>query len=456
MDWNRWCRPWCNRASSKLGWALAASLGVWSFASSSQASDPETPARSAAPIESEPIEEDDVPFGPVELAPNRAVTGPITAPPRRQLDERFAFGVHHRLSKRSGPEFRENRKKELIYRDPERRFRATLHADGKLSFRNRGMNFRNQRILGVYDMVLRAQGTERHQTAKRALLRETFEERLAMRTQWTAENLEHAEKELWDELGAIWNDERMSLEERKRILLQRWAECDVDIDLSPVNGVYSMVDRQRRTVARRAQRTIEHFVRTHVAEDEAHGVAIDQLVRVYVSDDEPPVSRAEQVVRVRALDDEPFNFHGALSTSRGGRTKVDAKHELAVSLAPDLFEECERDPAACLSVGDLLVGRRADAFDAERGADYYGRACDAGDPWACYELAVLHYLGLGVSRDDRRAARLHGVACDGGVAEGCAYLAHLHRRGLGVAQSETASAGYHRRACEHGLGDYCR
>jgi hypothetical protein len=416
-----------------------AGFGMGSLGSPAHAGD-------APPVAEAPAKED-LSFGAVEHEGQPAVR----PPPRRQLDSRFDVGLHGRFAEKSGPEFVENRRKERVYRDPERRFRATLHPDGRLSFRNRGMNFRNQRIMGVSDLVLMGQGAELHQSAKRALLRETYQDRLAMRVEWTLGNLEHAEQQLWHELKEIWYDESKSVQERKRIILQRWAECDVDVDLTPVGGTVSLVDQERRKVARRAQRSIEHFVRLHV-DDQGPLQSVTTEHLVHLGGD----ATTAQLVRVDFAEEDGFNFHGALGASRGEPAQVDPRHELAVSAAPDLFEECERDPAACVSVGDMLVGRRANAFDAEQGAQYYGRACDAGDPWACYELAVLHYLGLGVDRDDRTAARLHRVACDGGVAEGCAYLAHLHRKGLGVAESTADAAYYRRRACERGLDDYCR
>lgn len=415
MGWIEGRSSWCNRVARKLAWPLAASLAVCMGPSLSRAADSDA-------------SEDHVSFGSVDVAgdpQDGERQAPAAKRTRRQLDERFSMGLHDRMrSSKSREGFRENRRKELVYDDPERRFRATVHPDGRMTFRDRGLSFRNQRIMGLYDMILHAQGTELHQGQKRALLRETFEDRLAMRVDWSLDNLDQAERELWRELSIVWHDERLTLDERKRIILQRWAECDVDVDLSPLHGVSSPVDRQRRTVARRAQRAIEHFVRVHVD------------------------------------DKELIDHHRAMGGSKArlsspSRAVVDPTYDLAVSLAPDVFEECERDPAACISVGDLLVGRRANAFDPARGATYYGRACDSGDPWACYELAVLHYLGLGVARDDKRSARLHGVACEGGVAEGCAYLAHLHRVGFGVVRSDEDSARYRRRACEQGLRDAC-
>ena len=325
---------------------------------------------------------------------------------RRTLDERFPDGIPSQPVLQSTHRLRSNRHGQTVYRDPEGRFVATVRADGSVSFRDKFISFRNRRIMSPLDVVQKALGTERHKLAKRAFMRETYENRLAMRVEWTLDNLREAERRLWGELQEIWRDESQSRLERGRIIRQRWEECDVDVDLAPVAGKVSIVDKERRTVARRARRTIEHFVRLYVDPDPDFG-------------------------------------------------EVTPEHDAAVALAPDLFEECERDAKACIAVGDLLVGRRANAYDADRGASYYARACEADDPWACYELAVLHYLGLGVEQDDRRAAELHTVACEAGVADGCAYLAFLHRKGFGVPQSDEQGSRYRQLACEMGLEEHC-
>ncbi|MEM6995301.1 MAG: tetratricopeptide repeat protein, partial [Myxococcota bacterium] len=331
---------------------------------------------------------------------------PLLAP-RRTLDERFPEGPPRRATTDDGKRaIRKNRRGRMRYRDPRGRFVATVHPDGRASFRDKGLSVRNRRIMSLYDVILAAQGTELHQTAKRAFLRETYENRLAMRVEWTVGNIREAERRLWGELREIWEDKSKSRLEREFIIGTRWVECDVDVDLTPVDGEVSVVDQERRAVARRAQRTIEHFTRMYIDPDK----------------------------RFR---------------------EVTPAHDAAVALAPDLFEACERDATTCIGVGDLLVGRRANAIDPARGARYYARACDADDAWACYELAVLHYLGLGVERDDRLSAELHGVACQAGVPQGCAYLAHLHRKGLGVPRSDEHAVHYRQRACTHGLEDYC-
>lgn len=123
---------------------------------------------------------------------------------------------------------------------------------------------------------------------------------------------------------------------------------------------------------------------------------------------------------------------------------------------PWLIEACDLESQACVALGDALIGRRANASDPRLAALAYRRACEAEHDAACYELAVLYYLGLGVEVDDPLSARLHHAACDGGVPEGCAYLAFLYDRGFGVQSSAVTSAYYREVACDRGYEDMCQ
>ena len=122
---------------------------------------------------------------------------------------------------------------------------------------------------------------------------------------------------------------------------------------------------------------------------------------------------------------------------------------------PWLLQACELEPRTCVALGDALIGRRANASDPYLAALAYRRACEAEHSGACYELAVLHYLGLGVEVDDPLSARLHHAACDGGIPEGCAYLAFLYDRGFGVQPSAPTAAYYREVACDRGYQDMC-
>jgi len=123
---------------------------------------------------------------------------------------------------------------------------------------------------------------------------------------------------------------------------------------------------------------------------------------------------------------------------------------------PWLVRACDLEPQACVALGDALIGRRANASDPHLAALAYRRACKADHSGACYELAVLHYLGLGVEVDDPLSARLHHAACDGGIPEGCAYLVFLYDRGFGVKSSDVTSAYYREVACDRGYEDMCQ
>jgi TPR repeat protein len=120
-----------------------------------------------------------------------------------------------------------------------------------------------------------------------------------------------------------------------------------------------------------------------------------------------------------------------------------------------LLRACDLDPRTCVALGDALIGRRANASDPVVAAHAYRRACEADHRGACYELAVLHYLGLGVDVDDPLSARLHHAACEGGIPEGCAYLGFLYERGFGVQPSAPIAAYYRDLACRRGFEDLC-
>jgi hypothetical protein len=60
--------------------------------------------------------------------------------------------------------------------------------------------------------------------------------------------------------------------------------------------------------------------------------------------------------------------------------------------------------------------------DFKRAATFFTRACDAGDPGACTQLAYLYRSGQGVTRDTSRARKLYGQACGAGYSQACKEL----------------------------------
>jgi uncharacterized protein len=81
----------------------------------------------------------------------------------------------------------------------------------------------------------------------------------------------------------------------------------------------------------------------------------------------------------------------------------------------------------------------------------YERQCEANDPRACEQLAVLHLLGSGVPQDRREAARFFEIACKFGRLESCVGLAEQFHAG-GVLQGDLVRAKQlYSKACDGGL-----
>src|SRR5690606_36436170 len=74
--------------------------------------------------------------------------------------------------------FVERRNGRVVYRDPQRRFNATLHPDGHVAFRNRiGTPF--AAMPGMAEALREASGQELYRTEKQRLLEATEELRMA-------------------------------------------------------------------------------------------------------------------------------------------------------------------------------------------------------------------------------------------------------------------------------------
>ena len=54
-----------------------------------------------------------------------------------------------------------------------------------------------------------------------------------------------------------------------------------------------------------------------------------------------------------------------------------------------------------------------------RAASLFEQACDTGEARGCYNLALLHGSGRGVSRDASRASALFVRACQAGYEPAC-------------------------------------
>jgi hypothetical protein len=81
-----------------------------------------------------------------------------------------------------------------------------------------------------------------------------------------------------------------------------------------------------------------------------------------------------------------------------------------------------------------MVTERRRPQDDIRALDLYQRACDAGLPRGCYNLAARYAGGLGVVKDSYLARELYERACNGGDALACLSLGAMFEAGDGVLQ----------------------
>jgi hypothetical protein len=184
---------------------------------------------------------------------------------------------------------------EWIYRDPGGSFIATLQDDGGVEFRNKlvevsvgsmpglsgnGENFVTLKV--EYDPVgvaRLARGLDPSPRVKAHLLAATFEMRLEIATKYHKQRLLDQLNGLQDEIDAIWNRSGLSVAERKRLLFERWDECEEAGGEFPgfQTADASVLDESRRAYAKAARQKIIRFVRSVVPKDGADGYTVAEL-----------------------------------------------------------------------------------------------------------------------------------------------------------------------------------
>jgi len=89
------------------------------------------------------------------------------------------------------------------------------------------------------------------------------------------------------------------------------------------------------------------------------------------------------------------------------------------------------------------------AGNAEGAASLLERACESGDAQGCHNLAMMYYLGQGVTQDHERAAHFYGRSCEGGMAQDCFNAGQAYRR------DPARALNYYERACESRVWQGC-
>jgi hypothetical protein len=215
-----------------------------------------------------------------------SVPGGETEGPRRPNDEGGRARDDYSFVREGG---------KWIYRDPGGTFIATLQDDGGVEFRNKlvevsvgsmpglsgnGENFVTLKV--EYDPVgvaRLARGLDPSPRVKAHLLAATFEMRLEIATKYHKQRLIDQLSGLQDEIEAIWNHSGLSLSERKRLLFERWDECEEEVGEFPgfQTADASALDDSRTAYAKASRQKIIRFIRSVAPPDGVDAFTVAEL-----------------------------------------------------------------------------------------------------------------------------------------------------------------------------------
>ncbi len=189
--------------------------------------------------------------------------------------------------------FARDRSGDRVYREPAGHFTAKLLPDGRVHFKDHILKptLTNVPMPDLYTVVRKAQQRELWSRDKAELLKRTFDLRLLVAIEFAERNVERRLKALYRDLITIWSDDARPAVARRKILFERWDECDeaMAVSLPGFDGeTHSTIDELRQGAGLRARTTITGFIRKHLpagSEDAYDSAELAELNRRRVSRD---------------------------------------------------------------------------------------------------------------------------------------------------------------------------
>lgn len=191
------------------------------------------------------------------------------------------------------------------YEDPGHRFRALVRRDGSVLFadrwrrldhrehlrgrglalpteRARALNpFAGLRVRGPNEWALAMSGSDPSAAAKAGFLARTAPFRQRLATGFAALQFREGLRALPGQLLAIWTDRSLPVATRRRLLFQRWDDCQEPLAVpTAVPEATASIDEARAQTAAIARETIEGFVRRHLGPTSKDAFTPDELRRL--------------------------------------------------------------------------------------------------------------------------------------------------------------------------------
>lgn len=193
------------------------------------------------------------------------VVGPAEA--GAAADDDFAPATSTDAAPRSMGEagFRRRRDGQMVYMGPRRAWRAKLLPDGRVQFRD--LVGVPSNAPGVAEAIRAGQGQELYQQEKRKLLKDTFELRLSMAVSWAEAEMERNLDRLYRDLLDVWHEPGRSAAQRRRLLFDRWDECEetLAVDVGEFEeAAGARLTKLRSEAGEKARSKIEDFIVRHL------------------------------------------------------------------------------------------------------------------------------------------------------------------------------------------------
>jgi hypothetical protein len=181
--------------------------------------------------------------------------------------------------------FKKRRDGRLVYRDPKGKFKAIVQKDGRVEFRNMPVAFEPSTLKvgmpGMSEAIRAAQGNDLYQSEKRRLLEETFELRLSLALGFARGRMEAQLDRLYRDLLDIWHTPSSPALARRRLLFERWDECEESLGrtlrIDDEFGTDAQLDALRSEAGQDARKRIEAFIRRHLPRAGGDGYSAQEL-----------------------------------------------------------------------------------------------------------------------------------------------------------------------------------